>query len=229
MKRNRIVIDLNQPQTRQRSMAVSAGVRRVLIALALALIVIVAAVFAGGFIWWRSFQSSPAYSLAVLTDGAQREDIPTVDTVLDSEKVTNDFILQARQRTASTVINSLLSNQANPASALPPNVKQMVHDQVVGEIQRLTEPAAGKPFILIALAAPRFVQIERDNGTARALINIKDEHVRLTMQAAGNRWRVVAIQDDRLAQLIADGIRRNLATSGAQIENELHKRVGKLK
>jgi hypothetical protein len=61
------------------------------------------------------------------------------------------------------------------------------------------------------------------------LINIKDEHVRLTMQAAGNRWRVVAIQDDRLAQLIADGIRRNLATSGAQIENELHKRVGKLK
>src|SRR5215468_5511195 len=103
MKRNRIVIDLNHPQTR-RGMSISArGVRRVLIVLAMTLIVIVAAVSAGGFIWWRSFQSNPAYSLAVLTDAAQRQDIPTVDTVLDSEKVTNDFISQTRQRTASAV------------------------------------------------------------------------------------------------------------------------------
>ena len=229
MKRNRIVIDLNQRQAGRKKSVTARGVGRVLIAVGVALIVIVIAILAGAFIWWRTFQSSPAYSLALLTHAAQREDIQTVDTVLDSEKVTNDFVFQKRQRTASRVINSLLSNQTDPASVLPPKLKQTVHDQVVREIQRLTEPAAGKPFLLIALATPRFVQIEQEHDTARALINIKDEHVQLTMQAAGNRWRVVAIQDDRLAQLIADGIRRNLATSGTQIEDEIHKRVDKLK
>jgi hypothetical protein len=111
---------------------------------------------------------------------------------------------------------------------LSPKLKQTVRDQVIREVQRLTEAAAGKPFILIALITPHFVQIEQENDTARVLVNIKDERVRLTMKAAGNRWRIVSIQDDRLAQLIADGIRRNLTTSGTQLQDEIHKQLEKL-
>lgn len=236
MKRNRIVIDLSQPKRSNRALATGLArigsrreVARVLMVLAVTLGLIAAAVLVGGFFWWRSFQTSPAYSLAILTDAARREDTATADTVLDSEKVTDDFVQQVRQRTpGSSILNSLVSNHAGDGLALSPKLKQTVRDQVIREVQRLTEAAAGKPFILIALITPHFVQIEQENDTARVLVNIKDERVRLTMKTAGNRWRIVSIQDDRLAQLIADGIRRNLTTSGTQVQDEIHKQLEKL-
>jgi hypothetical protein len=238
-KRNRIVIDFHQPNRARpgwsggpaRATARS-SLGRVLIVIAVTLFVIFAAVMVGGYLWWRSFQSSPAYSLAVLTDAAQRNDTATVDTVLDTDKVTDDFVSQVRQRTSgsySATINSLTSNQANSAAAaLSPKVKQTVHDQVVREIQRITEPAAGKPFILIALAVPRFVDIKQEKEIAHADMRIKDERVQLTMQPAEGHWRVVAIQDDKVAQLIAESIRRSLSNSGTQMQDEIKKQLDKL-
>ncbi len=77
-KRNRIVIDFNQPSaarpvwSRGRSRTFSShGAGRVLIAIAVTLFLIFAGVIVGGYLWWRSFQRSPAYSLAVLTETIQ--------------------------------------------------------------------------------------------------------------------------------------------------------------
>lgn len=238
-KRNRIVIDFNQPNVARRAWSGGSsrsiggrGAGRVLIAIAVTLFLIVAGVIAGGYFWWRSFQSSPAYSLAVLTDAAQRNDTATVDTILDNDKVTNDFVAQVQQRTSgsyATTINSLLSNQTkSAAAALSPQLKQTIHDQVLREIQRITAPAAGKPFILIALAVPRFVEIKQEQGIAHADVHVKDERVQLTMQPADGRWKIVAIQDDKVAQLIADGIRKNLSNSGTQVQDEIRKQLDKL-
>ncbi len=156
----------------------------------------------------------------------------TIDTILDNDKVTEDLVAQVRQRTSgsySTTISSMLSTQANSAVAvLSPKLKQTVHDQVVREIQRITEPAAGKPFILIALAVPRFVEIKQEQAIAHADLHVKDERVQLTMQPSKGYWRVVAIQDDKVAQLIADSLRRNLTNSGTQIQDEIRKQLDKL-
>jgi hypothetical protein len=238
-KRNRIVIDFNQPKVPRASWAGgssrSSGIGsagRVLIAIAVTLFLIVVGVIAGGYFWWRSFQSTPAYSLALLAYAAQQNDTAGVDTILDSDKVTDDFVAQVRQRTSgsyATTVNSLLSNQTtSAAAALSPQLKQTVHDQVVREIQRITEPAAGKPFVLIALAMPRFAEIKQDQQIARADVHVKDERVQLTLQPAEGHWRVVAIQDDKIAQIIADSIRRNLSNSGTQIQDEIRKQLDKL-
>jgi hypothetical protein len=235
-KRNRIVIDLNHPNVAGRGFpahtAGGRGAARVLVAIAVSLFLIVTGVILGGYLWWRSFQGSPAYSLAVLTDAAQHNDAATVDTILDSDKVTDDFVSQVRQRTSgsySTTINSLISNQtSSAAAALSPKLKQTVHDQVVREIQRITASAAGKPFILIALAVPRFVEIKQEQQIARADLHVKDERVQLTMQPAEGHWRVVAIQDDKVAQVIADSIRKNLSNSGTQIQDEIRKQLDSL-
>ncbi len=245
MKRKRIVIDLNKSRRASDGqgggMSRRPSIGRTLIVIAVILLVVVGAVISGGYFWWRSYRSSPAYSLALLTEASQRNDSIIIDSILDTDKVTDDFVSQVRQRTSgsySTAISSLLPSRLNAAThPLSPKLKQTVHDQVVRELQRLTEAAAGKPFLIVALAVPRFAdikqendvaQIKQENDVAQALVNIKDERVQLTMQSNGERWRITAIQDDKLAQFIADGIRHNLSESGGQFQNEVRGQLDKL-
>ena len=138
--------------------------------------------------------------------------------------------LQVRQKTAgsySAAINSLFSNQADSIAAkLSPKLKETVHEQIILEVQRITAPAAGKPFFLVALFIPRFVDIKQEND--HAVVNVKAEQIQLTMNAAEARWRVVAIRDDKLSQLVADGIKKNLSTSGTQLQDEIRKQLEKI-
>ncbi len=231
LRRNRIVIDFAKaaalaPRGRER------GALRILLVIAVVLILIISGALAGGYFWWRNYQRSPAYSLAILVDAAHRNDAPAIDTILDNDKVTEDFVSQVRQKTSgsySAAINALFSNQADSiASNLSPKLKQTLHDQIVRKVQLITEAAAGKPFFLVALIIPRFVDIKQENDVAHAVVNVKDERVQLTMKAAEARWRVVAIQDDKLVQSVADGIKGNLSTSGTQIQDEIRKQLDKL-
>jgi hypothetical protein len=228
-KRNRIVINLDSnaggPARPRRG-----RIGRVLLIIVLVLLVLAGGVVAAGYFWWRHYQGSPAYTLAVLADASQRKDTATVDSILDTEKITDDFVAQVRQRTAGSVLNSLWSAQVD--SALPsvtPKLRETVHDEIVKELQRLTQPAAGKPFILVALVIGRFADIKQQNNTAQAQVNISDEQLRLTMQSAGDHWRITAVQDDKLAKEISDGVMRNLPAKGSQLEDEIRKRLEKMK
>jgi hypothetical protein len=234
MKRNRIVINLEQapPGPRGRTAARS-GLARKLIIIAVVLLLLVGGVVGGGYAWWRHYQNGPAYSLAVLADAAQRNDTATVDSFLDTDKVTEDFVAQVRQRATGSFLSSISSAwsaQTDTAmQTLTPKLKETVHDSFVSELKRLTEPAAGKPFILVALAINRFADIKQENNVAHATVNIKDEHLQLTMQQDGGRWRITAVQDDKMAQQIADGVRQNLPSSGSGIQEEIRKQWEKVK
>jgi flagellar basal body-associated protein FliL len=229
-KRNRIVINLDQKAgapIRGRS----GGIRRVLLIIGLVLLVLVGGVVAAGYFWWRNFQTRPAYTLAVLADATQRKDNATVDSILDTDKITDDFVTQVRQRLTGSAANALWSSQID--SALPsmtPKLRETVHDEIVKELQHLTEPAAGKPFILVALVIGRFADIKQENNTAHAQVNIQHEQLGLTMQSDAGRWRIIAVQDDKLAKEIADAVMRNLPSKGgAQLQDEIRKQLENLK
>src|SRR5216683_672101 len=230
-KRNRIIINWAEQVVPFRGRAGSqrSGIGRLLLIIAFVLLVLVGGVVAAGYFWWRHYQNSPTYTLAVLADASQRKDTATVDSILDTEKITDDFVAQVRQRTAGSVLNSLWSAQVD--SALPsvtPRLKETVHDEIVKEIPRLTEPAAGKPFILVALVIGRFADIKQENNIAHAQVNISDEQLRLTMQSAGDRWRITAVQDDKLAKEISDDVLRNLPAKGSELQEEIRKRLEKV-
>lgn len=201
-----------------------------LIIIAVVLLVLVGGLAAAGYFWWRNFQTSPAYSLAVLADAAQRKDTATVDSILDTEKITDDFVAQVRQRTAGSTLNSLWSSQVDSAlPSLTPKLRETVHDEMVKELERLTKPAAGKPLILVALVIGRFADIKQENNIARAQVHIQDEQLGLTMQSDAGRWRITAVQDDKLAKEIADGVMRNLPSKGgAQLQDEIRKQLEKV-
>lgn len=238
-KRNRIVINLDESQTpglKRRRRGRRAG--RLLIIIAVVLVLIAGGVVGGGYLWWRHYQNSPAYTLAILADAAQRNDTATVDGILDTDKVCEDFISQVRQHAGGSVasaIGSVWPTQANSAlQTLSPRLKQTVHDEMVKELKRVTEPAKGKPFVLLALGIKRFADLREENNVAQVKVDINDEHLQLTMmpatQPGGARWRVTAVQDDKMVKQITDEMTQSLpATAGSEVQDQLRKQVDKLK
>ena len=231
LRRNRIVIDLDQARADHQGRAGrSRRVGRILGIIAVVLVVIIIGVAAGGYFWWRHYQSTPAYSLAILADASQRNDQATVDSILDMDKVTEDFVAQIRQRSTGSASSLFPSDWAakvdSAALSVTPRLKQTAHDEMLKELHRLTEPAAGKPFILIALATTSFVDIKEENKVASAVVNIKDEQLRLTMQPEAGHWRITGVQNEKLAKMIADGVKGNLP---APLQGEINKQLDKLK
>jgi hypothetical protein len=233
-KRNRIVINLDQVPRQRRA---SGGCAKPLIITAVLLLLLLCGILGGGYFWWRHYQNSPSYTLAVLADAAQRNDNATVDGIFDIDKICDDLMGQVGQQTggsAAAAINSVLPAQTKSAlQTLTPKLKETMHDEVLKELQRLTEPAKGKPFMLVALAITRFVDIKEENNVAQVKVNIKDEHLQLTMQAStqpgGPRWRVTAVSDDKLASVVTESLKRSLPTSGTQVQDAIGKEWDKVK
>jgi len=241
LRRNRIVIDLDKARADQQGHVRtrrSGRAVRIFGTIAVVLVLIIIGVVGGGYLWWRHYQNSPAYTLAILADAVQRNDTATIDGILDTDKVCDDFITQVRQHAGGPVasaISSVWPTQPNSALLrLSPRLKQTVHDEMVKELQRLAEPAKGKPFVLLALVMTRFADIKEENNVAQVKMDIKDEHLQLTMlpatQPDGARWRITAVQDDKLAKQIADDMTQNLpAAAGTQIQDEFHKQMDRIK
>lgn len=227
MKRNRIVINLddpNQPRPRKRG-----RLGRLLLITGIVLLLIVAGLGVGGYFWWRSFQSGPAYSLAVLVDAVQRNDAATFDKIIDADKISTDFVAQVREKTAGSLASSLSSSPTDAATtAASAKLKDTIHEQLIKELRELTDVAKGKPFFIVALGIPYFADIKQENNTASATVNINNEVIKLKMESADNSWRIVAVQDEKLAKMVADAVMQNLPGKGSQLPDDIRKQLDKL-
>lgn len=233
LRRNRIVIDLDKARADQQGRARarrSGRAGRILGIIAVMLVLVVIGVAAGGYFWWRHYQSSPPYSLALLADAAQRNDGATVDSVLDTEKITADFVSQVRQKLpASSSAASLLPSQLDSVKdSVSAKLKETVHEQLMKELQELSSVAQGKPFFVVAIAIPYFADIKQADNTAQVTVNIKEQQIKLTMQPAGERWRITAVQDEKLAKMVADALIRSVPTNGPQLQDSIQRQLDKI-
>lgn len=219
--RKRIVIDLNQPPSNipmgrmPPAYDSGTGTRRrrwpkMLGFFAIALVVIVALAAGGGFLWWRHYRTTPAYSLAVIVDAAQRNDMATFDRLVDSDKIVANLGSQVLEKMASPVglIPGLTINrtiQTVPPSLLQP-LKQGVRDHIAQELKKVSGESAPKPFIVIALTLPALVKITNEpNQASRVAATIPGQSTELTMQQDGETWKIVGLKDDALiTKLIND-------------------------
>lgn len=231
--RNRIVINVGETPAGFSGKKARGGLAKWLIIIALVLLLLIGGVAGGGFLWWQRFQNRPAYSLALLADASQRNDNATVDSLLDMDKVTEDFVSQVRQHTAGSFSSALPSDWADKLdsliTAVTPKLKEQVHEELMKELKRLTEPAAGKPFIGVALAINYVASVKEENNVATATVNFKDEHLQLTMQPEAGRWRITAVRDDKLAKMISDRVKSNLPSTTAPVQDEIKKQLDKLR
>ena len=231
-KRNRIVIDLNQPPPpgwRPRGKR-SGRAGRVLAVIAIILIMVVIGAVAGGYFWWQHFKGQPGYTLALLVDAAQRNDNDEMNRILDIDKIAENFVSEVRSRlTGSSILNAVAPSQLDQMTAdLTPKLKNTLREVLPPEIQRVTEPAKGKPFILLALSVPYFASTQKNGTSATVDLKFKDEQIQLTMQQNGDAWRVTSIKDDRLTNIIADAAKKGLSQRGQQTQDEIIRRLKEL-
>lgn len=231
-KRNRIVIDLNQPPPpgwRPRGKR-SGRVGRILAIIGVVLLLLLIGVGVGVFFWWQNVKSQPAYTLALLVDAAQREDRAELERILDYDKISEAFVADVRSRvTGTSILNSLVPSQIDQiVSNIAPKLKETLREVLPTEIRRVTEPAKGKPVFLIALSARYFATIKQNGASATVDLKFKDEQIQLTMQQAEDRWRVIAIRDDRLTNIIADTAKKGLSQRGSQTQDEIIRRLREL-
>jgi Protein of unknown function (DUF2939). len=235
-KPSRIVIDLDRSQKAAPVASTPGGARKgrgakILGIIAIVLVAIVLGAVIGGYFWWQSYKSKPAYTLALLVDAVERNDMKTFDEIVDTDKVVESFVPQVTEKAIGRYASALTGPLRGQVEALIPkllpSIKEKVRAEVAAHVKEISTRAEGKPFILVALGIPYVVDIKEANGMAKVGVTLKDRPVTLTMLPNGERWKIVSITDDTLAQRIVDNIAKDLPAVGSEVERELRKNIRK--
>lgn len=169
----------------------------------------------GGFIWWQHYKTTPAYSLALLVDAAQRNDTLALDELLDINQVVENFVTDVVGNTAkdsaTSIPNSLRSAFSQIAGGTRERIKPLIIETIRQKINELGAQAANKPFLLTALAMPFKTNIVEDGNKATATLNRKDEKLELgLLRNNDGHWSVVSLKDDALAARIIAEVAKDL-------------------
>jgi hypothetical protein len=213
-RRSRIVIDVErmQAEARARKGRRLGRAGRYLSVTGLVVIVVVLVLLVGGFLWWRSFERSPAYSLALLVDAAQRGDNQTVESLTSANEINQGFIPQVMDKLPG--VNPPVSPQARVqlSAALPQFLQHApVRDEMAQELKSLSKGHTS--FLLTAFGVRSAADVKEQGDKATVAFKEGDRPVELTMARDGERWRVVGVKDDRLAGDIATRLASSVPTS----------------
>jgi hypothetical protein len=219
--RKRIVINLDSQDPRGQAYNTKRQRRRwpkVLAVLLLLIVLGIAGLAIGGFLWWRNFQTTPEYSLALIVDAAQKNDMAAVQNQIDDEAIAKNLITEVSQKASSRyglAMNAGLQQQIDTkVPTLLPRLKDTIQSEVAKEIKEFASKSEPKPFILVALALPRLVTITREGDNAKVTAPLPDRSVELGMTRAGDSWKVTGFKDDEFTQRVVDSVMKDLPAIG---------------
>lgn len=235
--RRRIVIPLGQPQpgtpararvkgNDQRPVSRPKRSRTGKILTVLGITVVALLLLSAGviFFWWQHYKTTPAYSLALLIDAAQRDDMATVDTIVDTDKVVDNFAGEVVDKAASRYGVALGANTRKQIESLTPQLLPVIRENtraaLTARVKDISQQANQKPFILVALGISYLVNVVAAEDTAKATAVVHDQRVELDLARAGDRWKVVAFKDDALVQRALDQVIKSLPAIGVGSENK---------
>ncbi|MCM3905312.1 MAG: hypothetical protein ND866_26750 [Pyrinomonadaceae bacterium] len=217
--RKRLVISFEQPRGAKGPTS-RRGRRWPKIVAALGIILVLGAVLAaaGGLLWWRHYRTTPAYSLALLVDAVQRNDITVVNEIVDIDRIVDSMAAEVTEKSVARYGGTLSPQQRRRVEALVPSllpgVKQSVRDSLVKRLREISAESEPRPFIILAIGLPYLVKITTEGDTARAIAPVKDKEIELTLQRNGERWKVAALKDDTVAPRIVDDIIKDFPAIG---------------
>lgn len=191
-----------------------AGMKKALAIIGIALVFVLIAVAVGGFLYWQNLKSSPQYSLALLVDAARRDDQKTLDQLIDTDAVVDDFMPQVTEKAVELYGRGLppatIQKISQIAAPLMPTIKQRARAEVPNFIREKTQPFENYPFWAIAIGAQRYIEIVQEGDKAYIKSKIPQRPLELTMKRKGEIWQVVAVRDEVLARRIAEKIGQDL-------------------
>src|SRR5215211_99039 len=156
--RQRIVINVDGPPSEATKRMRTPGGKgrrwlRVLTILAVLVLVVVVVAAVGGFLWWRNYQSTPTYTLTLLIDAAQRNDVAEFQKRIDDDEIAKNMVPSVSQKAAGRygfALNSSVQGQIDTmVPSVLPRLKQLIHDEVVKELKEFASKSEPKPFIFL--------------------------------------------------------------------------------
>jgi hypothetical protein len=219
--RKRIVIDLDAPQGEPAARArvgKRGRWRRILALLMGVVLVVVLAAIVGGFFGWRYYQSTPAYTLTLMIDAAQRNDLAEFQKRIDDDEIAKNMLSSVSQKAAGRYGFALTSSIQQRIDTVMPNLlpglKQTIHDEVVKEIKEFASKSEPRPFIFLVVTVPSLMKVTKDGDTAKATAALNDRTIELTMRRDADRWKVIEFKDDVAVQRVVDSVMKDLPPIG---------------
>ncbi len=201
---------------------------RLLAILGIIIVAIVLSVAGGIFLWWQHYKTTPAYSLALLVDAAQRNDMATVDTIIDTDRIVDNFAGKVTDKAVGRYgvpLGPLARKQIESlAPKLLPTIRQSVHEALAIRIKEISENSGHKPFIVLALGLPYSMNVAVSGDSATATASVQDQPVELDLQRAESSWKVIAFKDEALVQRIIDKVIKDLPAVGEGADIRKHGR-----
>ena len=220
--RQRIVINLDGPPTEGTKSVRTRRRRRwprVLAILALLVLIGVVGLAAGGFFWWRHYQSTPAYAVTLLVDAAQRNDVAAFEKLINDDEVAKNMAGSVSQKAAARygfALNSSIQQRIDTAvPSLLPQLKQTVHAEVVKELQTFAQKSEPRSFILLVVTVPRLMTVTTEGDTAKVKAPLPERTIEFTMQRDAESWKVTEFKDDVLVQRVVDNVMKELPAIGS--------------
>ena len=192
---------------------------KVLAILGICVIVGMLPVVGSVFLWWQHYKTTPAYSLALLIDAAQRDDMATVESIIDTDQVVQNFAGEVTDKAASRYGLALGRGAREQIAAMTPRllprIREDVSNALTARVKEISTRAERKPFILVALSVPYLVNVAENGDAAKATALVQNQSIEFDMQRAANGWKVVAYRDEALVQRAIDQVIKDLPAVGA--------------
>ena len=218
--RQRIVINLDEQATAKAKPLKRKRRRwpRVLAVLVLLVVIGVVAAGVGGFFLWRHYQSTPTYTLALMLDAAQSNDVAEFQKRIDDEEIAKNIAARVNQKAAARygyALNSTIQQRIDSAMpSLLPRVKQTVQDEFFNAMKAFAAAPEKRSFITILGAVRSLLTITEEGDSANAKGAMAGHNIEMTMRRDGNGWKVIDVKDDAIVQRIVDGVMKDLPAIG---------------
>lgn len=205
---------------------------RILALVAVFILVVIVLAFAGLFFWWRSYQTSPAYSLALLVQAAQRGDTQEMATLMDDEEIIRNMVGRVSQRTSDRyglALNTNVKQQLDRVvSSSAPALKTTIHNEVINEVKELGGDAEPKPLAVLLVMIRSLVTVTTEGDVAKAAVNTSNRTFEMMMRRDGDHWKVIGFNGERVVQRVVDKVMKDLPAIGEVDANSpLFKNPGK--
>ena len=233
-RKSRIVIDVERvraeaAQKRRAGRFGRAG--RALGVTGLVVLGLVLVLLVGSYAWWQSFRKSPAYSLALLFDSAQHDDVQAVETMIDADQIAQGFVPQVIENLAGA--GSALPPQARATltatlPALLPRVRETMRDEIARSLKGLRQDDSSQmPFFVKALGVRQMADVNERGDVADVKLDAGGRAVELSMRRDGERWKVVTVKDPQLASEIATRLAASLPAAPPPQQQKPPRRRGR--
>jgi flagellar basal body-associated protein FliL len=181
-------------------------------------VIVVAVAGIGGYFYWGSFKSKPAYSLALLIDAAGRNDQKEIDELFDTDKVVEDYVAEVKEQANKSpiLIGPLKQIVEQVIQRMMPEIKEKAREEVKTRIKEIGVLAEGKPFIIYALALPWVIDIKEEGDKASATINTPTNQIELKMERNGDKWKIVGAKDDQAVNRIVERVLKEVTSGGKE-------------